>query len=41
MGITRFEAIYGRPPPTIIHYQRGETMVESIAQILVDRDEAL
>ena len=38
---TPFEIVYGRPPPTIIHYQRGETMVESTAQNLVDRDEAL
>ena len=40
-GTTPFEAVYGRPPPTIVHYQRGETTVESTAQALVDRDEAL
>ena len=38
---TPFEIVYGQPPPTIIHYQRGETMVESTAQNLVDRDEVL
>ena len=41
MGTTPFEVVYGRPPPTIIHYQRGETMVESTAPTLVNRDEAL
>ena len=34
-----FEVVYGWQPITIVHYQRGETMIESTAQSLVDRDD--
>ena len=36
-----FEIAYGQPAPVLIHYQKGQTKVQSIAQALVDRDEAL
>lgn len=40
-GKSPFEIVYGRPPPSIIRYLNGETAVESIAAVLLDRDEAL
>lgn len=40
-GTTPFEIVYGRPPPTVIRYLNGETAVESVAQVLTDKDEAL
>ena len=36
-----FEIVYERPPPTITHYLKGETLVELVEQALLDRDEAL
>ena len=39
--VTPFEAIYGRPPPTLLRYIQGETLVEAVAEELQDRDEAL
>ena len=33
--------MYGRSPPTIIHYLQRETLVELVAQALLDKDEAL
>ena len=39
--ITPFEAVYGRPPPTLVHYLHGETIVEAVAADLRARDEAL
>ena len=38
---TPFEIVYGRSPPVITHYLQGKTLVESVAQALLDRDEAL
>ncbi|RZB98082.1 Transposon Ty3-G Gag-Pol polyprotein isoform B [Glycine soja] len=38
---TPFEIVYGRPPPTITRFIPGETLVEAVAQDLMDRDEAL
>lgn len=38
---TPFEAVYGRPPPTLSRFIPGETMVEAVAQELQTRDEAL
>jgi len=40
-GTTPFEAVYGRKPPIVIRFLRGETKVEAIAEELEDRDEAL
>ena len=40
-GTTPFQIVYGRLPLTVIHYLKRETIVESVAQALVDRDEAL
>lgn len=41
IGATPFEVVYGRQPPTIIRYLCGETKVETVANELQDRDEAL
>ena len=38
---TPFEAVYGRSPPTLLHYVQGETQVEAVAEELKGRDEAL
>lgn len=40
-GVTPFEVVYGRKPPTITCYVQGETRVEVVQRDLVDRDEAL
>lgn len=40
-GVTPFEAVYGKKPPTVIHFLHGETHVEAVAAELVDWDEAL
>lgn len=40
-GSTPFEVVYGRQPPTLLHYTEGETRVEAVARELKDRDEAL
>ncbi|KAD6795019.1 hypothetical protein E3N88_05915 [Mikania micrantha] len=40
-GMSHFELVYGRKPPTIFHYGRGEIKVESVAQEFKDRDHAL
>ena len=39
--ITPFQAVYGHPPPTLLHFIRGETLVEAVANKLRDRGEAL
>lgn len=39
--LTPFEAVYGRPPPPLIHYLPGETSVEAVAQELKERDEII
>ncbi|KAG9458686.1 hypothetical protein H6P81_003194 [Aristolochia fimbriata] len=38
---TPFQLVYGRPPPALLHFVPGETIVEAVAQELVDRDEIL
>ena len=38
---TPFEVVYGRPPPSLARFVPGETMVEAVAQDLMNRDEAL
>ncbi|MFS8019295.1 putative nucleotidyltransferase, Ribonuclease H [Helianthus anomalus] len=40
-GITPFESVYGRPPPSVFFYAMGEIRVEVVARELQDRDEAL
>jgi len=38
---TTFEVVYGKPSPSIARYIVGETVVETVAQDLVNWDEAL
>lgn len=38
---TPFEVVYGRPPPSLARFVPGETLVEAVAQDLMDRDETL
>ncbi|KAM0042505.1 putative nucleotidyltransferase, Ribonuclease H [Helianthus debilis subsp. tardiflorus] len=40
-GVTPFESVYGRPPPSVFSYAMGEIRVEAVARELQDRDEAL
>lgn len=41
IGVTPFEIVYGRKPPTLLRFAVGETKVEAVQQELLDRDEAL
>ena len=38
---TPFEVVYGRAPPPLVCFTKGETNAEAMAAKLVDRDEAL
>ncbi|KAF2293086.1 hypothetical protein GH714_036471 [Hevea brasiliensis] len=38
-GMTPFERVYGRPPPTLTQFLPGETKVDAVAQDLSTRDE--
>ncbi|GAU51237.1 hypothetical protein TSUD_52210 [Trifolium subterraneum] len=38
---TPFEVVYGRVPPTITRWIKGETRVEAVQRELLDRDEAI
>jgi len=38
---TPFEVVYGRPPPSLARFVPRETLVEVVAQDLMDRDETL
>ena len=40
-GITPFEVVYGRKPPTMVQHIPGEVKLEVVAQDLRDQDEAL
>ncbi|KAJ9547082.1 hypothetical protein OSB04_019625 [Centaurea solstitialis] len=40
-GISPFEIVYGRKPPTVIQFLPGEIRVEAVGEELRDRDEAL
>lgn len=40
-GMTPFEIVYGRKPPSVVQYIPGEVKVQAVAQELYDRDEAL
>lgn len=39
--MTPFEIVYGRPPPSLPSYVRGETHVEVVDHELLDPDEIL
>lgn len=41
VGMTLFEVVYRRKPPTLTHYLPRETSVALVSQVLVDRDEVL
>ncbi|KAJ0585794.1 putative nucleotidyltransferase, Ribonuclease H [Helianthus annuus] len=40
-GVTPFETVYGRRPPSVFQFIPGEIRVDSVARDLQDRDEAL
>lgn len=40
-GMTPFQALYGRLPPTIPYYQAGLSLVNEVNQSLIRRDELL
>ena len=39
--MTPFQALYGRLPPTIPHYQVGHSLVHEVDQQLLSRDDLL
>lgn len=39
--LTPFQAVYGKPPPTILQHLPGETRVEEVSHALLDRDEII
>lgn len=41
IGMTPFEAVYGRPPPPLIHYVPGSAVVHEVDQTLRSRDDIL
>ena len=41
IGMTPFQAVYGRTPPTISMYTRGATSVHAVEDDLLSRDEIL
>lgn len=40
-GMTPFEIVYGRPPPTLIHYIPGTAKAQQVEEDLIDRDRTL
>jgi len=40
-GVSPFEVVYGRKPPTVMQFVLGEIRVQAVLQELSDRDEAL
>lgn len=36
-----FKALYGREPPVILLYSLGETKIQSLDELLLERDELL
>ena len=40
-GMTSFQALYGRPPPTIPHYHEGYCSVNEVDKSLASRDALL
>ncbi|VFQ58232.1 unnamed protein product [Cuscuta campestris] len=41
LGVTPFEALYGRPPPTFLPYRPGESKVPEVDHVLKERDAML
>lgn len=41
IGMTPFQVLYGRPPPTIPYYQTGMTAVNEVDQQLTNRNKLL
>lgn len=41
IGLTSFQALYGRPPPVITRYLPGSVVVQEVDKELCDRDELL
>ena len=41
IGMTPFEAVYGRPPPNIPTYTRGATHIQAVEEDLRTRDDIL
>ena len=41
LGMTPFQALYGRPPPTLVNYMAGSAVVAEVEKELVARDELL
>jgi len=41
LGITPFQALYGRPAPTMVNYLLGASVVDEVDRELQDRDELL
>ncbi|KAF2369247.1 hypothetical protein BSL88_16770, partial [Acinetobacter baylyi] len=39
--ITPFEAVYGRPPPSLLPYDKGDSVVHEVDRLLHERDEML
>ena len=39
--MTPFEALYGRPPPTVLSYEKGSSLLNEIDQLLINKDEML
>ena len=40
-GMTPYQALYGRPPPTIPDYLEGTTQVHDVEQNFINREELL
>jgi len=41
LGRTPFEAVYGRTPPTLVSYSPNQSSMDSVDQLIVERDELL
>jgi len=41
LGTTPFQALYGRPPPTVVNYLVGSLVIDEVDQALLSRDELL
>lgn len=40
-GLTPFEIVYGKPPPTLLQYVQGSSKIEAVESELLDRDSVL
>jgi hypothetical protein len=41
IGMTPFEALYGRKPPNMVHYSAGQNSIESVDQLLTQKAQIL